>query len=285
MPITIKRRTFYLLVIMLLITLIVTGISIVILYNVVIDQRKERLQILCETQANIIKSLYKQTNHDEKKIIDILNAQFDYIGTINKSSEFVIARRKNDSIMFITRYRNFNFSHPQTIPFNSNHAIPMKYALEKNTGFVKGNDYSSTVVMAYCIYIPELKWGIVAKIDMSEVRAPFQKAALIAFLSALILAVAGAFLFRRISDPILKRIIRSEYQMSLVTDNIPTKIACIDKDMNFLFVNQEYADWRSKPKEEILGKKVAEIVRKEEYDIAYPNIRKVLSGEPVSFAT
>lgn len=96
------------------------------------------------------------------------------------------------------------------ISLKSNLAIPLQYALSKKKGFIKDLDYSGIEVLAYCIYIPELKWGIVTKMNISEVNMPFYKASLFTLLISIILILVATIIFRRASRTINKKIEDSE---------------------------------------------------------------------------
>lgn len=52
--------------------------------------------------------------------------------------------------------------------------------------------------------LPELGLGIVAKIDVSEIRAPFIRAGLIAGMVTVLVVVIGALLFLRIADAVMR---------------------------------------------------------------------------------
>src|ERR1035437_4143982 len=102
-------------------------------------------------------------------------------------------------------------------------------------------------------------------------------------ISAIFLVFIGTLIFIKYSNPIVNKIIENEKQLTLITDNIPVNIAHIDKNLKYLYVNQKLADRYAKSKEEIIGKKVFEIVPKQEFENAYPSIQKVLDGETVFF--
>lgn len=283
-PLTIKTRkgTFHLLIIMISVAIVVTGISITILYNVVLNEKKEYLKELSENQIGTIKSLYKESN-DKNHILRFLKNQQTFNNVLGKTGEFIIGYLKNDTVFFLLDHLQYDFSDPKPIPLKSKLGIPIQLALSKNSGFIKGLDYSGKKVLAFCDYIPEVQWGIVTKIDISEMQEPFFEAGIFALISAIIMVSIGTLIFIRLSNPIVNKIIENEKQLTLITDNIPVNIAYIDKDLKYLFVNQKLADRYAKSKEEIIGKKVAEIIPKKDFESAFPSIQKVLAGETVFF--
>jgi diguanylate cyclase (GGDEF)-like protein/PAS domain S-box-containing protein len=79
----------------------------------------------------------------------------------------------------------------------SNSASPMRYALQGLRGSGLATDYSGTPVVAAWRYLPELRWGVVVKMDEDEAFAPLyrQRALLSGGLLALTLFAGLAALY------------------------------------------------------------------------------------------
>lgn len=75
----------------------------------------------------------------------------------------------------------------------------------------------------------------------------------------------------------------SEHQLRLVTDNVPVFIVYCDTDRRYRFVNKVYADRFGMRPEEILGKRIAEIVGEDAYAVFHRYVDIVLAGEAVEF--
>jgi PAS domain S-box-containing protein len=194
---------------MTIVLLFLTGISIVIIYNTINSGKRTLLKELCENQSEIIKSIYKETM-DTKAVLDVLYKQKEITKGLGNTGEYTIGYAKNDSIYFLLRMRSDIRPNLNPISLKSDLAIPLQYALSKNTGFIKGLDYSGIEVLAYCIYIPELKWGIVTKMNITEVNMPFYKASVFTLLISIILILVATIIFRRASRTINKKIENSE---------------------------------------------------------------------------
>ena len=80
-----------------------------------------------------------------------------------------------------------------------------------------------------------------------------------------------------------EKLSESEEQLRLITDALPVLISYVDVNENYTFVNQAYTDWFKKPKKEIIGRPVADILGKAAYRQVKQEIRKALSGEEVVF--
>ncbi|MFA6924638.1 MAG: PAS domain S-box protein [Bacteroidales bacterium] len=206
----IKLNSIYqLLIIMIIVSLFLTIASIIIIYKITYNEKRIFLKELCENQKEIIQSMFKETK-DANAILSVLNNQSKITNGMGTTGEYTIGYSKNDSIVFLIRMRQSKQTNHPHISLKSDSAIPMQYALSENTGFIKGKDYNGKMVFSYCTYIPEFKWGIVAKMDMSEVRLPFYRAGIYAIISSIILIILSIIFFKRVSLPITKKIDESE---------------------------------------------------------------------------
>lgn len=75
---------------------------------------------------------------------------------------------------------------------------------------------------------------------------------------------------------------RSEEQLRVITDAVPSFIAYVDREERYRFVNGEYEKWIGLPRCEIVGRSVQDLL-KSGYRIVQPYIRRVLNGEAVRF--
>lgn len=80
---------------------------------------------------------------------------------------------------------------------------PMRLALAGLSGTTIGPDYRGERVLAAHTPVPALGLGLVVKLDMHEIRAPFVRAALVAAGVTLALIAAGIGVSRRISSPVV----------------------------------------------------------------------------------
>lgn len=215
------KRLLVLILIMTGVALLVGGITITVLYRVAINEEQERLVETAQSQARLIEAIarfdriwskdYPQGSASAT-LSQITDAHERYKG-FGETGEFTLARRDGDNIVFLLSHRHADFADPKPVPFDSELAEPMRRALLGKSGTVIGLDYRGSPVVAAHEPVAELDLGIVAKIDLVEVRAPFIKAGLFAAGSALFVIVLGSALFIRISTPILKRL-RALYEES-----------------------------------------------------------------------
>jgi PAS domain S-box-containing protein len=79
------------------------------------------------------------------------------------------------------------------------------------------------------------------------------------------------------------RVAQSEQQLRLVTDNAPVFIAYCDRDMRFRFVNRAYAERFGLTPDEVVGRRLPEVLGKEAFEAIRPYVDEALAGRRVEF--
>lgn len=221
-----RQRILILILIMALSSLLVVGITIFSLYHAAVSEERERLVETAQSQARLIESIARfyaasgrpggPENARAATLSQIIEAHQNYEQS-GRTMEFTLAERKGDSIAFLLRHRYGDLKKPKAIDFDSNLAEPMRRALSGLSGTLVGIDYRGELVLAAHEPVSELNFGIVSKIDLSEIRAPFVKAAAIAVFFAVLVVLGGTALFFRISNPMIK--ILEEHNLELAQAN------------------------------------------------------------------
>ncbi|WP_028580330.1 hypothetical protein [Desulfogranum japonicum] len=206
-----KKRVLLLITIMSFLVIVTTMTSIGILYRTAIKEETIRLSETAKSQARLIEAV---ANFDKKysnayplgpkqaTLQQIKNAHSNYQG-FGITGEFTLAEKQKQQIVFLLNHRHYDLDNPKPVPWKSTFAEPMRLALSGKSGVVIGLDYRGETVIAAHEPVNELNLGIVAKIDLSEVRTPFYRAAGITGLLAMIFIVFGVSLFFRVTNPIL----------------------------------------------------------------------------------
>lgn len=206
-----QRRVILLVIIMSALVLATLVVSISILYRTAIRQEAIRLAETAKSQARLVEaiaSLDKKYNNysslyaKEVALSKIREAHSKYEG-FGVTGEFTLAEKQNDQIVFLLNHRHYDLDNPKPVPWDSTFAEPMRLALSGKSGEIIGLDYRGVTVIAAHEPVGELNWGIVAKIDLSEVRLPFIRSTLITSIFALIFIGLGVSIFFKITNPIL----------------------------------------------------------------------------------
>jgi signal transduction histidine kinase len=197
---------------MVVVSLAVVGITTYLLFRTAMDEEKARLVEAARSQARLIEAIARFDavwSEDypggplAATMSQIDDAHEHYEGFGN-TGEFTLARRQEDEIVFLLSHRHYDLTQPKPVPFDSDIAEPMRQALLGASGTLIGLDYRGEVVLAAHEPVEDLGLGIVAKIDMAEIRAPFLRAGGIAVGCALFVVLLGSVLFFRVRNPIIR---------------------------------------------------------------------------------
>jgi PAS domain S-box-containing protein len=260
-----SKRIYLLILIMIGVTLIVTGIAIYLLYQTGMDEELDRLRETAESQARLIEAVARfdrdqSTDFPEGSkaatISQIVDAHKHYKG-FGLTGEFTLAQREGDQIVFLLSHRHQKLGHPQPVAWDSDLAEPMRQALSGQTGAGIAFDYRGEVVLAAYEKIAELDLGLVAKIDLAEVRAPFIQAGLVALGLAAVAVLLGSLLFIRLSNPLVRHLEDREARLRAILDTAVDSIITIDKDGIIQSFNSAAERMFRYAAEEVLGHNVS----------------------------
>ncbi len=141
---------------------------------------------------------------------DIFDVVSDYSG-MSKSGEIILASREGDQILFLNDVRHiddaaFNYSVPFT-PKPGEAMTPVQLAVRGESGGSLVTDYRGVDVLAGWEYLPNLRMGLVLKIDKDEVFEPIDYLSHISLsvagITAIIVIAVAILLSRGITQPIL----------------------------------------------------------------------------------
>ena len=221
-----RKRILILILIMALSALIVAGITIFFLYRAAISEERKRLVETAQSQARLIEATARfnagsiksdgPENARAATLSQIIEAHKNYEHP-GRTMEFTLAERRGNSIIFLLRHRYGDLKQPKPVDFDSNLAEPMRQALSGRSGTLVGVDYRGELVLAAHEPVSELNLGIVSKIDLSEIRAPFVRAAAIAGFFSVLVILGGAALFLKISNPLIRLL--EEHNIELAAAN------------------------------------------------------------------
>src|SRR5262249_38580515 len=74
----------------------------------------------------------------------------------------------------------------------------------------------------------------------------------------------------------------SEAELRLIMDNVPARVAYIDRDYHYRFLNRHNEEWLGMKRSELTGRTVADVLGEERYQQMKPMFDRVLAGEVVS---
>ncbi|MBL8658520.1 MAG: PAS domain-containing protein [Rhodospirillales bacterium] len=228
------KSVFFLVLIMTGVTLIVGGAAILILYETAMTQERVRLADTARSQAVLVDAVVA---HELALGESMAGAQSNAVrqialahiadGASTPAGAFNLARRDDDAIVFLVRAGQPIDAEPLRVPFEAPAVEPMRRALLGEHGLVENIDYFGERTIAAHEPVSVAEMGIVATLDLAELRAPFIKAALAVLALALVIIALGTTLFVQISTPMIEHLRASERRFRDLFDSMSSGVAVL----------------------------------------------------------
>ncbi len=258
-----RKVVLLLILVMTAVSLGVAGIAMHMLYDVAFAEQRAHLVETAQSQARLIEAIARhEVSHSggahpespqDATLSRIVDAHKRYQG-FGQTGEFTLARREGDQIVFLLSHRHYDLGNPKPIPFSSQWGESMRRALSGLSGTVIGLDYRGVEVLAAYEPVAEFDWGIVAKIDLAEVRAPFVRAGIITGCAGLAMVLVGAVLFFRIGTPVVQRLEESEKRFRSMAETTSDWIWEVNQDGVYTYASPKVRDLLGYEPEEVVGK-------------------------------
>jgi PAS domain S-box-containing protein len=158
----------------------------------------------------------------------IMQVAHEHFRGFGQTGEFSLARREGDLIQFLLHRRHDSLLTLKPMSAAAMQEKAIGKALSGLSGSMVGSDYRGERVLAAYEPVSPLGWDIVAKIDVSEIRAPFVKAGFLAGGAALLVILGGVGLFFRGCNPLIRRLEENEANTQAVLDTAPDGIIIFD---------------------------------------------------------
>jgi PAS domain S-box-containing protein len=240
--------------------LVTLALAIWVLYDAAFRAEEKRLLAIAQSQARLIDEIARFNQGHPRGAFEVTLAQVagalrQYRG-FGSSGEIVIGRLEGDQMAFLLPQRNFDLKRPSAIPFlGSIQGEPMRRALRGETGTTIGIDYRGADVLAAYTPLRPVGAGLVAKVDLEEIRAPYIQAALFSAVGSLCLIVAGGIIFRRISRPLLERekVLDEVRKISHAIEQSPLAVFITDREGVIEYVNPRFTEMTGYTAAEAVG--------------------------------
>jgi PAS domain S-box-containing protein len=218
-----RKRLLALLAIMAGVAVTVAVLSIWLLYQAAFEEKRKQLTNLAQSHTASMEALaahFTSEGTPPDKILEVVLTQFSAsnagIKGFARTGETILARRDGNSVVFLLHISGARQKTPHSpIPFASERAEHMYLALSGEAGAAPGVDLAGNEVLAAYQPIKSLALGIIVKIDLAELRAPFLHAAGVSGIGAVLVLLLGTALFRRISTPLVESL---EQNISRLTE-------------------------------------------------------------------
>ncbi len=196
-----------------------------------------------------------------RSTLEALKVAQDQFSEFGRRGEFMIAESRNDSLHSLLPISHDGGGEVPLLGPASTLAEPMRRALRGESGTLIGLDCRGTRVLAAYepVRIPGHRIGLVAKVDLAEIRRPYWVAAGVGAGSAGVLVLLGGFLIRRAGDPLIRRIKESESRYRRLFEDSGQPIFLTSVDGTILDLNQAGADLLEGTREDLLGLETTEL--------------------------
>ncbi|MEJ1298401.1 MAG: PAS domain S-box protein [Candidatus Sedimenticola sp. (ex Thyasira tokunagai)] len=278
------KKSLYLILVMGVVVLVSLVIATTILYSVSFDQERHRLIETAHSRARLIEAIarfdmaHSGAHAFEDTLGQLIEAHSNFKG-FGETGEFTLAKREGDQIVFLLSHRHHDLTNPNPIPFNGKKSAPMRLALLGNSGSLIGLDYREEMVLAAYEPVAELNLGIVAKIDLKEIRSPFVQAAWITAGITIFFVLIGSWAFLRITKPMARQVEESERLFRDTFEHAAIGLAHVAPDGSWLRVNQALCDIMGYTNNELLQMSFQDITHPEDLHVDLHHMEQVLAGE------
>lgn len=206
-----NQLMFYIPVVVVLVAIATLAATLLPLYNVHIEEEKNRLRQIVKSQARLIEAVaeFDAKNSSEDHVGGAFGATLSQVitahrslGGFGKTGEFVIGKRIGDNIGILKHFtdgRESDFIKPD-YPANL-----MRKAILGQNGVEFSIDYRGNNVLAAFEPVSRLEIGLVAKMDNSEINSPFIFATGLSAVVSIVLLFVGVLTSRRLTRPVAER--------------------------------------------------------------------------------
>ncbi|HZF69344.1 diguanylate cyclase domain-containing protein [Sulfuricurvum sp.] len=289
----IQHTPYYLISLLIFNMLFIVIFTIYLLYNIGFEREKNRLVELAETQSSLIDivtqqelllhkniSLIMSKQIAEDIILKVTNAHYQY-GGFEKTGEFALGKHEDGKIQFLIKQRHYNNKSLLSVPWKSDLAEPMRLALNGKKGVVIAHDYRGVIVLAAYEPIKRLGWGIVAKMDLAEIRAPYIQAAQYALGLTIFLAVIGSIFFWYFLKPLVQDIEDSRRFNRMLINNSSTGLVLCTLSGNVIDANNSFLEIVALHKEDLENLNYFDLVADEYKEFEINQLRFLKQNDSV----
>ncbi len=261
-----KRRIILLAMIMVILVGAISLISTRLLYNTSLNEQRNRLGDLVKSQASMIQELshlsteldlIKDTGNDFETLLSHLVRAHKKFIIASDTGEFTVGLKVGNQIQFLILNGERPTAHQKfaSVPFGGSNSAPMQLALSGKSGSLIGSDYKGQEVLAAytSLILKGQRVGLVAKIDLQEIKGPFFRANFSIFGLGIILTTIGLFCFIKISEPLLLEIAKSENSYRDLVEGSNSIILRINQRGIISFANSFSKNFFSQKWEDLVG--------------------------------
>jgi PAS domain S-box-containing protein len=239
---------------------IVAFSAIWFLEHAAMNEQRERLVEQARGEARLLEAIARDELREGQSAADAAAAALaqvdDALSTYEPAAatgDVQIGRREGDQVVFLVHHHTTD-ELPAPLPVGGSKAAPMQRALSGQTGTMIGPDYRGVSVLAAYEPVAGLGYGVVAKVDLTEVRAPFRLAAWLALGPTFGAILVGGGLLLVLNRPLLRRTREAELRYDELVHAMGEGFAVLDEEARFTHVNGRLCQIFGRERSELLGR-------------------------------
>ena len=238
-----------------------------LLYEAALAEHRSRLSELARDKARAIGAMENagvQGKREDslKFLMAHLSRSDPRPSSLGQAVELRLARASDRSIEFLPASPLKDTARGEVVPFSGELAEPMRLALSGASGTTVSLDYRSVKVLAAHepVLFRGLTLGLVAKIDLSEIRAPYVRAAACSVLVAGLLSVLSVILLLRASRKISDSEMEQRQFRDLLLESAPDAIIITDSVGHIVMANPQAEQLFGYDRRELSGQPIELLV-------------------------
>lgn len=266
------RPVFLLMLILTIVAFALVGSSLLIVYETAVGQAQKRLGDLAENEAATLSALVHDLENGGMALPaardTVLRLMQDADGRtprIGETGQFAVARRNGDHIDYLLLDHQLvrNLSLPMRTTASPDEA--MRAALVGQSGTLIGRDHRGEQVVASFMPVTELDAGLVAQIDLAEIRRPFVRAGIAVAILAVVLIALGTTLFFQVAAPMVRDLANKERRFRELVDRMSSGLLVLRATAakeSFVIqdVNRAAEAIEQLPREWMIGRPLTEVL-------------------------
>jgi len=259
-----NQRLIVLILLMGVIALTVAAVSTGLLYRAALKIEEQRLRMTAKSQTRLIEAVarfdsqYSQDDHKEgwkaATVSQVADAHSGFMG-FGATGDFELGRRNGGNVEFLLQH-GAGSGAMLSLSWDDPRVEPMRRALSGQSGFMYGAGLNGETTLTAYEPVAYLDMGFMVWISVWEVRRPYMVAAAISMLLTLVLVITGGILFVRISNPLIRKLERSEAGYRAIVEAAVDGIINIDSRGTINYTNKGVENIFGYEQEEMLGRNV-----------------------------
>lgn len=286
--ITYKHLTSLILAGMAVLAMAASTASILILYRTAYNQTLEEMRESAGALAGIMEAVaqfdikYSAHTHPQGSWGATMSQIEQGLSKHNyayQTEELIITRREGNSFLILRRSSDrTHLTQITSIPLEGTRAEPARRSLLGKTGSMEAIDYRGEIVLAGYSPVPSLGIGVVYKIDLAEMRAPYIRAGLWVLSISVALIIGAGIMVLFVVRPAQQHAEHSEQRLQAILNFAPVGVYETDSQGHCIYVNEQWYHITGLQPDEALGEGWTHALHPEDRETVFAASVEFLAG-------